>query len=151
MTGTSTPLLVVVVCLVGVLLVGKTLSMPNFDVKRYPTAALQSLDKQHRLGGRLLTTDAWAGYVIYKYWPEQHVFFDDRYDMYPVSITNDYNKILSLKPGWEKVLDKYKIDTVVWPGRAAGLAHLPGWKGSATTSVEDVHPRQDRDALVRRG
>jgi hypothetical protein len=131
MTGTSTPLLVVVVCLVGVLLVGKTLSMPNFDVKRYPTAALQSLDAQHRLGSRLLTTDAWAGYVIYKYWPEQHVFFDDRYDMYPVSITDDYNKILSLKPGWEKVLDKYKIDTIVWPKDGAfveALAHLPGWK-----------------------
>ena len=69
--------------------------------------------------------------MIYKYWPEQHVFFDDRYDMYPISITDDYNKILSLKPGWEKVLDKYRIDTIVWPKDAAfvqALAHLPGWR-----------------------
>jgi hypothetical protein len=130
-SAAATPLLVVVVLLVGALLIGKTLSMPNFDVKQYPTAALRALDAQHRLGGRLLTTDAWAGYVIYKYWPEQHVFFDDRYDMYPVGIADDYNKILSLKPGWEKVLDDYKIDTIVWPKNAAfvqALRHLPGWK-----------------------
>ena len=46
----------------------------------------------------MLTTDAWAGYVIYKYWPEQHVFFDDRYDMYPIAVTAAYNKVLSLQP-----------------------------------------------------
>lgn len=143
----ATPLLVVVVCLVGVLLVAKTLSMPNFDLKRYPVAAMQSLDKQHQLGGRLLTTDAWAGYVIYKYWPEQHVFFDDRYDMYPITMTNAYNKILSVKPGWEHVLDQYRINIVVWPkddSFAQALVHLPGWKLVRTDKVsktfERVHP-----------
>ena len=143
----ATPLLVVVVCLVGVLLVAKTLSMPNFDLKRYPVAAMQQLDKQHQLGGRLLTTDAWAGYVIYKYWPEQHVFFDDRYDMYPIAMTNAYNKILSVKPGWEHVLDQYRINIVVWPkddSFAQALVHLPGWKLVRTDKVsktfERVHP-----------
>ena len=63
---------------------------------------MRSLEVEHRLGGRLLTTDAWAGYVIYKYWPEQHVFFDDRYDMYPIAMTQAYNKVLGLKPGWER-------------------------------------------------
>ena len=109
------PLLVVVVCLVGVLLIGKTLSAPDFNFKRYPVKALESLDQEHLLGGRLLTTDAWAGYVIYKYWPQQHVFFDDRYDMYPIAMTDAYNKILSLRAGWEHVLDQYRINIVVWP------------------------------------
>jgi hypothetical protein len=143
--ATASPLLVVVVCLVGVLLVGRSLALPNFDVKRYPRGALAALDKDHLLGSRLLTTDAWAGYVIYKYWPQQHVFFDDRYDMYPVKLTDAYNKILSLKPGWEKVLDQYKIDIVVWPKNSAfseALAHLPGWKLVRTDKVAKTFLRE---------
>ena len=142
--ATASPILVVVVCLVGILLVGRSLTLPTFDVKRYPTGALHALNEQHRLGTRLLTTDAWAGYVIYKYWPEQHVFFDDRYDMYPVKMTEAYNKILSLKPGWEKVLDQYRIDTVIWPKDGAfseALAHVPGWKLVRSDKVSKTFER----------
>ena len=119
------------VALVGVLLIGRAVARPDFDLKRYPVATLRSLDAQHRLGGRLLTTDAWAGYVIEKYWPQQHVFFDDRYDMYPIAMTDAYNKVLSLKPGWEHVLDQYRINIIVWPKDdpvTQALKHLPGWK-----------------------
>ncbi len=127
----ASPALVVLVCLVAVLLVGKVVSSPDFDLKhRYPVAALAALDREHRLGGRLLTTDAWAGYVIYEYWPQQHVFFDDRYDMYPVAMVDAYDKVLNLEPGWDKVLDEYRIDTVVWPKNGAvvqAMRLLPGW------------------------
>jgi len=136
--GTATPFLVVLVCLVSVLLVARAAVQPNFNLKRYPVSALHALDVEHRLGGRLLTTDAWAGYVIDKYWPEQHVFFDDRYDMYPIALTEAYNKVLDLKPGWEQVLDTYRIDIVVWPQDGAVvqvLDHLPGWKRIRTDKV----------------
>jgi hypothetical protein len=136
--GTATPLLAVLVCLVSLLLVAQAARQPDFDLRRYPVSALHALDTEHRLGGRLLTTDAWAGYVIYKYWPEQHVFFDDRYDMYPIALTAAYNKVLGLKPGWEQVLDQYRINIVVWPRAGAivqALDHLPGWKRVRTDKV----------------
>ncbi len=145
--GTATPLLVVLVCLVSVLLIARSAVQPDFNVKRYPVSAMKALDSEHRLGGRLLTTDAWAGYVIYKYWPEQHVFFDDRYDMYPIAITEAYNKVLGLKPGWERVLDQYRINIVVWPRDGAVvqvLDHLRGWEKVRTDKVATtfyrVHP-----------
>jgi hypothetical protein len=123
--------LVVLVALVAVLLVGRVAAAPDFALKdRYPVAALQALDREHRLGGRLLTTDAWAGYTIYRYWPEQTVFFDDRYDMYPEDMVEAYDKVLSLDEGWDKVLDQYRIDTVVWPKDGAlvqAMQLLPGW------------------------
>ncbi len=128
--ATASPALAVLVMLVGALLIGRALARPDFDLKRYPVATLKSLDAQHRLGGRLLTTDAWAGYVIERYWPQQRVFFDDRYDMYPVALTDAYNKVLSLKPGWERVLDQYRISIIVWPKDdpvTQALKHLPGW------------------------
>ena len=85
--------------------------------------------------------------MIDKYWPEQHVFFDDRYDMYPVAMTDAYNKILSLKPGWEKVLDDYRINVVVWPKDGAfaeALAHLPGWKMVRKDKVSKTFVREQR-------
>jgi hypothetical protein len=127
----ASPALVLLVCLVALLLVGRAVAAPDFELKRrYPVAALQALDREHRLGGRLLTTDAWAGYVIYRYWPQQHVFFDDRYDMYPERVIEAYDKVLNLDPGWDKVLDRYGIDTVVWPRDGAvvqAMRLLPGW------------------------
>jgi len=145
--GTAPPILVVLVCLVSIVLVVRAASQPDFDLKRYPVQSLNELALEHRLGNRLLTTDAWAGYVIAKYWPEQHVFFDDRYDMYPVALTDAYNQVLSMVPGWEHVLQKYKINVIVWPrdqGIVQVLERTPGWTRLhedkvATVMVRD-HP-----------
>ena len=69
------------------------------------------------LGTRLLTSDSDAGYVILEYSPKQRVFIDDRYDMYPTKLIYDYFTIADGKPGWSKLLDRYKVETVVWdPG-----------------------------------
>jgi hypothetical protein len=145
--ATASPLLVVLVGLVGLMLVGRSVSAPDFDLEhRYPVATLAALDAQHRLGGRMLTTDAWAGYVIYKYWPQQHVFFDDRYDMYPVALVDAYDEVLDLQPGWEKVLDQYRINLVVWPKNGAlvqMLARLPGWHEVHHDKLAAVYARND--------
>ena len=120
------------------LLVGRSAVQPDFDLKRYPVAAMHALDTEHRLGGRLLTTDAWAGYVIYKYWPEQHVFFDDRYDMYPIALTAAYNKVLvaeaGLGAGARPVPDQHR--GLARDGAVVQvLEHLPGWKRLRTDKV----------------
>jgi hypothetical protein len=123
--------LVVLVALVAVLLVGRVAAAPDFELKnRYPVAAMQALDRDGRLGGRLLTTDAWAGYAIYRYWPEQKVFFDDRYDMYPERMVEAYDKLLNLDEGWDDVLDDHDIEIVVWPKGGALVEALrlsPEW------------------------
>ena len=143
--ATASPLLVVLVALVGLMLVARSVSAPDFELKpRYPVATLAALESEHRLGGRMLTTDAWAGYVIYKYWPQQHVFFDDRYDMYPVRMVDAYDKVLDLQPGWDRVLDQYRINIIVWPKNGAlvqALAHLPDWTELRHDKVATVFVR----------
>jgi hypothetical protein len=42
------------------------------------------------LGSRIFTDDADAGYVILACALEQRVFMDDRYDMYPMKVIDDY-------------------------------------------------------------
>jgi hypothetical protein len=39
---------------------------------------------------------------------------DDRYDMYPTQLSDDYFKLSEIKPGWQDVLDRYGVDVVVW-------------------------------------
>jgi hypothetical protein len=82
-------------------------------------------------GRRLFTEDRWAGYLIYRSYPAQKVFFDGRSDFYGESLTNEYLAALMGKYNWREVLDKYRIDAVMvqprW-GLATLLKNEPGWR-----------------------
>ena len=95
----------------------------TFDFSTYPVASMRYLERHDLMGRRLLTTDAAAGYVILAEWPQQQVFIDDRYDMYPTSVIYDYFDLTGAKPGWSRVLDRYDVDVIVW-GRDTALASL---------------------------
>jgi hypothetical protein len=91
---------------------------PNFDDSIYPVAAMRWVEDHGLLGQRLMTDDAWGGYVILKYWPEQKVFVDDRYDMYPRPVLEDFIAFSDADERWREILDRYRIEVVVWPVKA---------------------------------
>ncbi len=111
--------LVFVAVLVGVSAAGRA----DFAFDGYPVSAMRAVERQGLLGRRLLADDADAGYVILRYWPAQKVFIDDRYDMYPRRVINDFFTVNDAKPGWRRVLDRYGIDVIVW-NRDAPLVRL---------------------------
>jgi hypothetical protein len=86
-----------------------------FDLKTYPVDSLQELEDRGLLGRHLLTDDAWAGWVIYEYDDRQPVFVDDRYDMYPLAVLEDFLTVNGARPGWDEVLERWDVETVVWP------------------------------------
>ncbi|MCU1456667.1 MAG: hypothetical protein JWL73_759 [Actinomycetia bacterium] len=138
--------LVAVVALGGLWL-ASTLQHPAYDLSQYPVKTLARLDHAGELGPRtrLLTTDAWAGYVIAKYWPHQPVFFDDRYDTYPVAQTRDYTKLLQGDPGWKAILDGNRIGLVVWPKDlplTQILAESPDWRRQPGDKLSAVFQRR---------
>ena len=102
------------------------------------------LERHDLMGKRLLTTDAAAGYVILEDSPQQKVFIDDRYDMYPTSVIYDYFTLTAAKPGWDAVLDRYDVDVIVWK-RDTPLASLldqsSGWKRVYRDAVDAVWER----------
>jgi hypothetical protein len=116
----------------------------TFDNSSFPVKALEYVQRHEGFGTRLLTNDAAAGYVILHYSPEQKVFIDDRYDMYPTSVIYDYFELSSAKPGWDAVLDRYDIETIVWK-RDTPLASLldesSGWRRVYRDSVDAVWER----------
>jgi hypothetical protein len=82
-------------------------------------------------GRRLLTEDRWAGYLIYRSYPQQKVFFDGRSDFYGENLTNEYLAAMNGKYNWNEVLDKYGIDAVMVQPRWALVTLLKresGWR-----------------------
>jgi hypothetical protein len=106
-------------------------TQPDFNLASYPVTALHQVQEQGYMGRRMFTTDAWAGYVIARWWPQQHVYMDDRYDMYPKQIVADYDTIADVAPAWKHTLDEYRIDVVVWPAKRSltqALAEDHDWR-----------------------
>lgn len=117
----------------------------DFDLHEYPVAAMRFVSDQGLLGRRIMTDDRWGGYVILAYWPRQRVFFDDRYDMYPLPVLRDAFRFYDADPSWSQILDRWAIDAVVWP-RRAGIVRLmeanPGWERRYQDDVAAVYVRR---------
>ena len=86
----------------------------HYDFSGYPVKAMETVEHQGLLGRRLLTTDAWAAYVIHTYGARQPVFLDDRYDMYPTTLSDDYFALADGKANWREILDRHSIEVIVW-------------------------------------
>jgi beta-lactamase class A len=137
---------IVAVALLGLGLVwtAQAAGEPNFDDSIYPVAAMRWVADNGLLGQRLMTDDAWGGYLILKYWPEQKVFVDDRYDMYPRSVLEDFLHFSDADGRWSEILDRNRIDLVVWPANAPIVRLMeasPGWT--------EVHRDKRAVVLVR--
>ncbi len=132
--ATASPLnRIVAVALLGLGLMwtAQAAGEPNFDTSGYPVAAMGWVADNGLLGQRLMTDDAWGAYVILRYWPDQKVFVDDRYDMYPRPILRDFLRFHDADRRWREILDHYAIDVVVWPEKAAIvqlMATDPAWR-----------------------
>ena len=113
----------------------------------YPRAAVDHLERSGLLGPghRLAHQDAVGNYLELRYGTDVKVFIDDRYDMYPVSVTEDYRRLLAGNPQATAVLDHYGIDVVLWERRlplASILAEAEGWQPSFTDDEWVVYERQ---------
>ncbi len=103
---------------------------PDFPEVRFPTRMV-ARHAPELAGRRIFTQDQWADYLIYREWPQIRVFFDGRSDFYGAEVAEEYLQAMEGRPGWDKVLEKYRFDTVLVPPRTA-LASLlkigPDWQ-----------------------
>jgi hypothetical protein len=134
----------VVLVLVGFALVVRAVGQPDFVTSPFPVKAMRALEQQDLIGRRLLLDDGDAAYAELGYFPEQKVFFDDRYDMYPTEVVYDFFTLSNASPGWRRVLEKYDVETVVWP-RTHPLVQFLRTSGDWTV----VHRDRTWIAMVR--
>jgi hypothetical protein len=127
----------------------------DFDFHPYSVEAFDALDDAGLLGRRMFHTDADAGYLILERWPQQLVFSDDRFDMYPREVLEDYDTLANVEPEYRDVLEKWDVEIVVWARDRAlsqALDDNPDWDLWWESSDEEegdkvaVFVRSDIDA-----
>lgn len=103
-----------------------------FDFKGYPVAALDWMRGQGLLAAdhRVMAQEITGCYRILRDGKNAHVFMDDRVDMYPPQLSEDYISLIRGDTDPTVVLSRYRIDTVLWRWKAPitqWLAINPGW------------------------
>jgi len=84
-------------------------------------------------------------YLILRDGRDADVFVDDRFDMYPVRVSNDLESLLRGRRDSLAILDRYRIDAVLWDAQqplATILDEHPDWR--------TAHTRDDWLVFVRR-
>jgi hypothetical protein len=82
----------------------------TYDPQAYPEAALPVLRAAET--HHIFAEDEWGDYLLYHLYPAKQVFVDGRSDFYGDDFNLAYLDLMDVKPGWQKTLDKYSIDTV---------------------------------------
>lgn len=120
----------VVGALTALLLVGQ-LGRANFELESYPVEAVAWLDHQGLLDtdSRLVSRDFVGNYLEALEGTDVQVFMDDRYDMFPAAVSEDYvDLVRGLDPG--PVLERHDAQVVLWDRStplAAWLAEADDW------------------------
>jgi hypothetical protein len=93
---------------------------------------------------RVLTSDQWADYLIFRLYPRQRVFFDGRSDFFGPAIGSDYRKLLSGETPWRQLLDRYRFELALLPhdwALSTALESEPGWRKVYQDSVAVLYAR----------
>ncbi len=103
----------------------------SLDLIGYPDKAMEHLRDEGRLEEphRLVEQD-FIGNYLESQWQDVPVFIDDRFDMYPLSVSRDYEALLNGRPNSMEVLDRWKADTVLWQKKLPLVTILAasGWR-----------------------
>ncbi|PIQ38363.1 MAG: hypothetical protein COW59_02110, partial [Lysobacterales bacterium CG17_big_fil_post_rev_8_21_14_2_50_64_11] len=66
-------------------------------------------------GARVFNHYSLAGVILF-HAPRVSVFIDSRVDLYEkAGILDDYLEIHGLDPGWDVLLDAWKVDAIIYP------------------------------------
>ena len=103
------------VALFAVLVVVR-LGGPSFKLADFPVNQIDWLQSHGRLTptNRIAAQDVVGNYLTFRTDGHQPVFVDDRVDMFPKSVVSDELTLIHGTAGWEKVLDRWDIDSIVW-------------------------------------
>jgi hypothetical protein len=106
---------------------------PEVDLSPYPVATIEWMEAEGLWGpdSRVVAPDFVGNLREAREGPDARVFIDDRVDMFPVEVTEDYVDLLGGRPGWDEILDRHEATAVLWEedtALASLLAQSEGWE-----------------------
>ena len=108
-------------------------SGPVYNFNGYPVAAVTWADRNGLLGpdARIVSRDFVGNYLEVRYGTKVKVFLDDRFDMYPTSVLEDFNDLNRGSATWDVIIGTYRATAVMWPTKepvGQYLAGSPRWR-----------------------
>lgn len=115
-----------------VLAIAKTVLSPATQFDGYPVKAVAALHErwQNDPPMRIVHQDIVGNYITFASRGDHKVFVDDRVDMFPQTLSNDYLSLVRGKQNAPDVLEKYKTTYVLWKKTtwmASYLRKSPEW------------------------
>lgn len=102
----------------------------QFDPSIFPVRAVDWLQANPQQGN-VFNDFTWGGYLLYREWPKVNVFIDGQTDFYGEALTREYEQIISVSSGWEKIFERYDVRWIIIPANS-GLSHALqtayGWR-----------------------
>ena len=86
----------------------------DFPQEAFPVALVHRHSAEFE-ARRVFTTDQWADYLIYSFYPGQRVFIDGRSDFYGENLGKEYLALMQGTPRSRAILDKYAFQLVLVP------------------------------------
>ena len=103
----------------------------------------------------MFDNDEFGDYIIYAAWPEYKVFLDGRSDMYGDDLFKEYQKVTSVRPGWDEVLEKYDISWIIYNANSSlsmFLMQRDDWKLIYADKVANIFVKnvQENQYLIEK-
>ena len=104
-----------VVFVLALVAVDKPIRWPtDFPKQLFPVEMVHAHEAEI-VGARVLTTDQWADYLIFRNPTRQRVFVDGRSDFYGQEVGNQYIQLLNGAWDWDRTLNKYQFTMALLP------------------------------------
>jgi hypothetical protein len=105
-------------CLVMIVLVfysfsieGGSFHLPGSRVADAPAALTGRLEQLAEPGDRIFNLQRWGSWFEFAI-PDNPVFVDSRIELFPGAVWNDYLAVSNGRAGWDRILDRWKVDVV---------------------------------------
>jgi hypothetical protein len=100
----------------------------GFPKNRFPVDAAAAVEQLPR-DARLLATDSFGGFLIYRFSGARKVFFDGRSDFYGADFMKQYLVLINARPGWQEIARAFGFTHALLPEESALKASLEqaGW------------------------
>jgi hypothetical protein len=123
---------------------------------QYPQKAIAFLQDSGN-SPRIFVYYDWGGYAIWHLYPEYRVFVDGRADLYGDDLLSQFKTAIRLRTGWQDVLDRWQVQTVLVPPSTALAQALlldPNWHAAFQDSQAIVllrtHPPVEKTGFCRK-
>jgi len=117
-----------IIPVVAVLILGSIRNSAGFPASKCPVAA-SAVIASLPAGARILASDDFGGYLIFRFKGERKVFLDGRSDFYGGEFLKRYSRMAEARPGWRGLFNQWDFTNALLPPDSALIPALEvyGW------------------------